>query len=306
MLGRLGGSARSSSRRSSSRRSIVRRSRTACSPRGTVELGTPSRACASYLPDGKDDLVGGFGPGISSSVAEKFGAEGFSVAIVARNGDRLALGVKALTDKNVKAVAFTTDLGDVRAVRALIPKVREALGPITVVTGTRIRPAPATFLDVDPTALHGVIDLAVGSLLAAVQESLADLRSQKGESAVLVTNGGLGYFDAQVDAIAAKANLMGLALGNAAKHKAVGMLFTQTEGRRSLRRRGRRHGTVRGAPSTRAMRRSIRKRSPRNSGSSTVPGPTSPLEFELSDDARGSSRTSRSGADRSRRRRASP
>jgi short-subunit dehydrogenase len=43
--------------------------------------------------------VVGFGPGISSAVAEKFGPEGFSVGLVARNQDRLASGLAALKTK---------------------------------------------------------------------------------------------------------------------------------------------------------------------------------------------------------------
>ena len=40
----------------------------------------------------KTILVCGFGAGISNAVAEKFGAEGFSVGLVARNRERLAEG----------------------------------------------------------------------------------------------------------------------------------------------------------------------------------------------------------------------
>ena len=39
-------------------------------------------------------IVCGYGPGISTSVAEKFGAEGFSIALVARNAEKLQNGVK--------------------------------------------------------------------------------------------------------------------------------------------------------------------------------------------------------------------
>ena len=41
----------------------------------------------------KTIFVGGFGPGISTAVAERFGREGFSVALVARNQERLDAGV---------------------------------------------------------------------------------------------------------------------------------------------------------------------------------------------------------------------
>jgi NAD(P)-dependent dehydrogenase (short-subunit alcohol dehydrogenase family) len=51
-------------------------------------------------------LVVGYGPGISAAVAEKFGAEGFSVALVARSGARLAAGVESLRKRGIIAAAF--------------------------------------------------------------------------------------------------------------------------------------------------------------------------------------------------------
>src|SRR5258706_9749855 len=79
----------------------------------------------------KTIIVGGFGPGISAAVAEKFGAQGFAVALVARSAERLADGVNALEAKGIKAAAFPTDLAAPTAVKALIGKVREKLGPVS-------------------------------------------------------------------------------------------------------------------------------------------------------------------------------
>lgn len=171
----------------------------------------------------KTILIGGFGPGISTAVAEKFGQEGFQVALVARNAERLQAGVAALTAKGVKAAAFPADLGDPAAVKALVAQVREALGPITIVQWTAYAGAAGDLLTADRAALHAVFDVAVTGLLTAVQEALPDLRKEK-DAAVLVTNGGLGFFDPQVDAVAVQWNAMGLAMANAAKHKVVGML----------------------------------------------------------------------------------
>ena len=41
---------------------------------------------------------------------------------------------------------------------------------------------------------------------------------------MLVTNGGLGYFDPKMDAMAVQFGSMGLAMVNAAKHKLVGLM----------------------------------------------------------------------------------
>jgi len=171
----------------------------------------------------KTIIVCGYGPGISSAVAEKFGAEGFSVAIVARNAERLSAGEKALQAKGVKAAAFPCDLANPAAVRALVASVRAKLGPISVLQWTAYPTEAGDLLTADTAALDRVFGISVSGLLAAVQEALPDLKKDA-ESAVLVTNGGFGLFDAQVDAFAAQANFMGISLGNSAKHKLVRLL----------------------------------------------------------------------------------
>ncbi|MDF2698057.1 MAG: Short-chain dehydrogenase/reductase [Labilithrix sp.] len=171
----------------------------------------------------KTIIVAGFGPGISKAVAEKFGREGFSVALVGRSEDKLAAGVKGLAEQGIKAAAFPTDLGDPAAVRALVGKVHASLGPVSVLHWNAYPSVAGDLLTADDAAIRNVFDLTVTGLVAAIQESLPDLRKDK-ESAVLVTNGGLGYFDPQVDAMAVQWNTMGLAVGNAAKHKLVRVL----------------------------------------------------------------------------------
>jgi short-subunit dehydrogenase len=171
----------------------------------------------------KTIIVGGYGPGISAAVAEKFGAEGFSVALVARNAERLATGVRALEAKGVKAAAFPADLGDASAARDVIAKVRSTFGPITALHWNAYASDAGDLLSADTAALHRAFDVAVSGLLAAVQELLPDLKKEK-DAAVLVTNGGYGLFDAKVNAYAIQTNSMGLALANSAKHKLVGLL----------------------------------------------------------------------------------
>lgn len=170
----------------------------------------------------KTIIIGGFGPGIATAMAEKFGSEGFAVALVARNGERLAAGVKALEAKGIKAASFQAELGSAAAVKALIPQVREKLGPITVLHWNGYSGSAGDVLTADAAALQGVFEVAITGLVTAVQESLADLKQAKG--AVLVTNGGLLFDDPNINDVAGKRNLMGLAMGNAAKHKLVGML----------------------------------------------------------------------------------
>jgi NAD(P)-dependent dehydrogenase (short-subunit alcohol dehydrogenase family) len=176
----------------------------------------------------KTIIVAGYGPGISTAVAEKFGAEGFQVAIVGRNAEKLAAGVKALESKGVKSAAFTADLSDPNAVRGVVEKVRATFGPISVIEWTATPGNVAgDLLTAKSDDLRSLFDVGVVGLVTAVQAAHADLKNEKG--ALLVTNGGAGFVDPFMDGICVQYGMMGLGVGNAAKHKLVGMLAKKLE-----------------------------------------------------------------------------
>ena len=172
----------------------------------------------------KTIVVIGFGPRISTAVAERFGAAGFSVALVARSQDRLAAGVAALKAKAIAAAAFAADAADPASIRAALGRVRAELGPLTIIHWNAYSSGEAgDLMTAQPAAVRGLFDVAVVGLVSAVQEALPDLKST-GEGAVLVTNGAFGELAPEIDAFAVGMKTMGVALGNAAKHKLVGLL----------------------------------------------------------------------------------
>jgi hypothetical protein len=86
---------------------------------------------------------------------------------------------------------------------------------------------------------------------------------------VLVTNGGLGLFDPQMDSLAVQWNSMGLAIANAAKHKLVGLLSEKLRADDIIVGEVVVLGVVKGARGTRAARRLTQPRLPTSSGTST-------------------------------------
>src|ERR1700723_3893679 len=118
----------------------------------------------------KTIVVVGYGPGVSNAVAEKFGAEGFSVALVARNTDRLAAGVAALKAKGVAAAAAPADASDPAAIAAAIAEARKALGPITAIHWNAYGGGEAgDLITATPAATRAAFDVAIVGLLAAVR-----------------------------------------------------------------------------------------------------------------------------------------
>ncbi|MCB9565845.1 MAG: SDR family NAD(P)-dependent oxidoreductase [Myxococcales bacterium] len=178
----------------------------------------------------KTILICGYGPGISSAVARKFGAEGFQVALVARNAERLAAGVQALADAGVTAKAFPCDLGDAAAIERMVSEVHDALGPITVIHWNAYRGAAGDLTTCDPAELRAVLDVGVVGEVAAVQAALPDLRAQAGEAAVLVTGGGFAFYADPVDQMITQWRTMGLGVAKAAQHKLTGVLHHALKG----------------------------------------------------------------------------
>lgn len=176
----------------------------------------------------KTVLVCGFGPGISTSVAETFGGRGYAVGIVSRSKDKLDAGVQALRGRGITADGFVCDLGDPIAVAAMVEDAKSRLGPVAVVQWSAYSSAAGDLLRADKASLDLAMDVASIGLLTAVQTALPDLQAQKG--AVLVTNGGLAYSNPQVDAMGVAWKAMGLSVANAAKHKIVGLLSERLKG----------------------------------------------------------------------------
>ncbi|MBL8742343.1 MAG: SDR family NAD(P)-dependent oxidoreductase [Myxococcales bacterium] len=175
----------------------------------------------------KTIVVCGHGPGISDAVAHKFGKEGFSVAIVARNKERLTAAAQKLEQAGIKAKAVAGNLGDPDALAGIIDAARE-LGPIAALHWNAYGGGAGDLTTAKAADLREVLDVSVHGLLAALQAALPDLKAQKGS--LLVTGGGLGFHDEKVDAMAVEWGAMGLAVGKSAQHKVVGLLAQKLKG----------------------------------------------------------------------------
>ncbi len=167
-------------------------------------------------------VIAGHGPGISHAVAKRFGREGYALALVARNADRLTAAVEELARDNVVAKAFPGDVGDPAAAQQLVSDIRNTLGPISILHWNAYSADVGDLLSDSPQELRRVFDVGVVSCVAAVQAALPDLKANQG--AVLVTGGGYASFDETIDTMIVDSNAMGLGLMKAAQRKLVGIL----------------------------------------------------------------------------------
>lgn len=81
---------------------------------------------------GKTALIVGAGPGLGTALAKKFAAEGYDLALAARNLDRVAQLAAELSKGGVTAKAFKVDVTSEEAMKALFADVEKSVGPIAV------------------------------------------------------------------------------------------------------------------------------------------------------------------------------
>ncbi len=165
-------------------------------------------------------IIFGYGSGISHAVAQRFGREGYVLALVARRAGRLAEAVKALQTAGIRAQAFAADLADAEAARQVVREVRAQMGGITVLHWNAFADVEGNLLDAAPATLQASLNIRLVSYLAAVQEALPDLQATGG--AVLATSGITAYDEPHINGFAQELGV--LAVSVAAQHKATALL----------------------------------------------------------------------------------
>lgn len=132
----------------------------------------------------------GAGPGLGIAVARKFGREGFTVALVARNPDKLSRLVHELAADGVTAKGY---LADVRDRAALTVALQDATRDLDAIHVLQYSPVPSVQL------LRPVLDTTVDDLAAAAEFSILGPAAaiaevlpgmiERGQGTVLFVNG---------------------------------------------------------------------------------------------------------------------
>ncbi|MFD2793400.1 SDR family NAD(P)-dependent oxidoreductase [Promicromonospora vindobonensis] len=137
----------------------------------------------------------GAGPQLGQAIGRRFAAEGFDVALIARNRTTLKGVADSLSAEGVRAEVFPADVTDRTALHAALTAAEERLGPIDVLeyspapAPADLRRAPlveATKVTVD--SVLDQLDLYLLGGVAAVQHVLPGML-ERGTGTVLVTSG---------------------------------------------------------------------------------------------------------------------
>jgi NAD(P)-dependent dehydrogenase (short-subunit alcohol dehydrogenase family) len=133
--------------------------------------------------------VVGAGPGLGLSIAKRFGAAGFQVALLARNADKLDRLVAELDGLGVTARSYVADLTDRPGLTAALARVEADFGAIDVLEFSAVpggAPVPAT--DITAETVLDVFEPQVLGAVSAVNAVLPGMRARK-DGALLFTTG---------------------------------------------------------------------------------------------------------------------
>ncbi|RSM72590.1 short-chain dehydrogenase [Actinoplanes sp. ATCC 53533] len=133
----------------------------------------------------------GVGPGLGLSIARRFGREGHDVALVSRSDTRHETYRAGLAAAGVKSRTYAADLTDPAALRDVVARIADDLGPLDTVyfgpavAGSRgIVPLPAADADDVREPLENLLTPAV-HLVSAVLPAMLD----RGEGTLLFPSG---------------------------------------------------------------------------------------------------------------------
>jgi len=127
-------------------------------------------------------VVTGVGPGTGAALARRFTADGYRVALLARDAARL----EKLAAELPGSAAFPVDVADFNALRAILGQVRAQLGAPSVVLHNAVAGGFGGFESVAPETLEERFRVNVTSLLVLSQE-LTPAMVAAGKGAIVVT-----------------------------------------------------------------------------------------------------------------------
>ena len=133
----------------------------------------------------------GAGPGLGAAVARKFGREGFSIALIARNQSKLEDMAVELNAAGITVSAYAADVREPASLEAALSQAAADLGPITAL---QYSPLPSRdylkpVLDLTPELALEALQFSALGLIHAARAVLPAMR-EAGTGSIILINGG--------------------------------------------------------------------------------------------------------------------
>ena len=129
-------------------------------------------------------LVTGVGPGTGKSIVERFAAAGYTVAMLARSGERLAQ-IESVTPNTH---AFVCDVANDAGLAETLSAVRESLGAPNIVIHNAVGAERGTYAEVDPQNMRRAFEINTMALLSLAKELIPDMEASGGGALICTGN----------------------------------------------------------------------------------------------------------------------
>lgn len=134
-------------------------------------------------------VIIGAGEGISKGVAERFGREGFAVALISRRRDKLEKLAAGLRESGIDAHAFVGDAGDAESMKDAFEQIWDKFTDIDVIHYNAARLKQVSIENETADSLTRDFKVNAGGIMTALKLVLPDME-KRNEGTVLLTGGG--------------------------------------------------------------------------------------------------------------------
>lgn len=134
-------------------------------------------------------VIVGAGPGLSRSVAEKFGAKGFNVALIARRQSELDAHVASLAKRSITAAGFAADATNEQQLSGAFANIREKFGQVDVLLYNAAVIAPVSAVDATAQLTNDHLQVNLIGGISSAQQVVPEM-VERGSGTIFFTSGG--------------------------------------------------------------------------------------------------------------------
>ncbi len=143
--------------------------------------------------ESKHVIIVGAGPGISMSVAKKFGKEGYVVSLISRSAKKLVQYSKELNELGIRNSVFEADSGNFKMMEHQINLAVLKQGAPKMVLYNAFKASEGTALEYTTEDFHTDFDINVMGALRVAKIVLPNM-TNNGGGKLLFTGGGLAHY----------------------------------------------------------------------------------------------------------------
>ncbi|GBO51677.1 short-chain dehydrogenase/reductase SDR [Pseudanabaena sp. lw0831] len=138
-------------------------------------------------------VIAGFGAGVSMGVARSFAKEGYSLALIARNLEKMEANAKELRQLGYIVHTFAADTGNKDALIQVFAEIRSQFGDPEVLIYNAAVMTMTKPSDLPTEKLISDFNVNVVGALVAAQQVIPAMKSS-GKGTILFTGGGLALY----------------------------------------------------------------------------------------------------------------